>query len=349
MRNNFIKATFALLSSFLLFACQKDVNEQSLSTQVQQNVKVSQPGEKWQLVPAQGQSLGSTTGPGGDLYVPDGMAGAISRVDPKTGDRTTFTSGLPPLLGPVGIGGITDVAFIGGTAYALVTLIHDPGLFPTGLVNGIYRIDGPNSFTIIADLGAFNLANPPTGFIFFVSTGVSYSIQAYRGGFLVNDGHLNRVLHVTLDGEITVVQQFGDVVPTGLAVRGNTIYLSQAGPVPHLPENGKVVSLKSNSSAVTNVASGAPLLVDVEFGRGQTLFALSQGPGVPGAPDGSPAQPNSGSLLRVNANGTFTVLADEIDRPTSLEIIGNAAYIITLTGEIWVVDNIAGPPFGRQH
>ena len=165
---------------------------------------------------------------------------------------------------------------------------------------------------------------------------------------MVTDGHLNRVLYVTLDGEITVAKQFGNVVPTGIAVKGNQVYLSQAGPVPHLPENGKVVSFSLNSSSVTTVASGAPLMVDVEFGRGQTLFALSQGD-FSGNPEGSPALPNTGSLLRVNADGTFSVIADEIDRPTSLEIIGNTAYIVTFTGEVLTVDNIAGPPYGRAH
>ena len=347
MNKNVFKATSALLFSISLLACQKDVNETSLATQVQQNAKVSEPGLPSQLLEGLGGGWGSTIGPGGDLFVPDGAAGAILRVDPKTGDHTTFASGLPQLLPGVGIGGVSDVAFLHGKAYAVVTLVHDPNLFPTGQVNGIYRIDGPNSFTIIADIGAFNIANPPSGFAFFVSTGVSYSIQTYRGGFLVTDGHLNRVLHVTEDGEITIVKSFGDVVPTGLAVQGNDIYLSQAGPVPHLPENGKVLSFSLNSSSVTNIASGAPLLVDVEFGRGQTLFALSQGPGVPGAPDGSPAMPNSGSLVRVNDDGTLSVVAGGIDRPTSMEIIGNTAYIITLTGQIWTVDNIAGPPYGR--
>jgi hypothetical protein len=36
-----------------------------------------------------------------------------------------------------------------------------------------------------------------------------------------------------------------------------------------------------------------------------------------------------------------------LDRPTSLEIINNTAYVVTLGGEIWTIDNIAGPPFGR--
>ena len=309
--------------------------------------KSVQPSLQEQLVTGLGGGWGSTIGPGGDLFVPDGSAGTILRVDPKTGAYTTFASGLPQLIPGVGIGGISDVAFIGGKAYALVTLVDDP-LFPTGQVNGIYRIDGPNSFTVIADIGAYNLANPPTGFNFDVATGVLYSIQTYRGGFLVTDGHLNRVLEVSLDGKITVVRRFNNIVPTGLALKGNQIFLSQAGPVPHLPQNGKVVSFSGNSGGVTTVASGAPLLVDVEFGRGQTLFALSQGD-FSGNPEGSPALPNTGSLVRVNANGTFSVIADGLNIPTSLEIIGNTAYIVTLGGDIWTVDNIAGPPFGQPH
>jgi len=102
-------------------------------------------------------------------------------------------------------------------------------------------------------------------------------MEPYRNGFLVTDGHFNRVLYVTLDGEITMFREFNDIVPTGLAVRGNLVYMAEAGPVPHLPENGKVVSFGPHSPTVTNIASGAPLLVDVEFGRDQMLFALSQG------------------------------------------------------------------------
>jgi hypothetical protein len=330
MRTNFFKVTFTLLTfSFLLFACQKNKNETSVP---------------WQLAQGLGVSFGSTTGPGGDLFVPDAQAGVIYRIDPKTGVRSAFASGLPKLIPEVGIGGVTDVIFIGSTAYALVTLVDDP-TFPTGQVNGIYRIEGPNSFTVIADIGAFNLAHPPTGFDFDVATGVQYSIDNYRGGFVVTDGHLNRVLHITLDGEITVVQQFNNIVPTGLAVKDNMVYVAQAGPAPHLPENGKVVLLTNKFSSIIEVASGAPLLVDVEFGRGQLLFALSQGVFGGGA-NGSPALPNTGSLVRVNADRTFTVVADELDIPTSLEIIGNRAYIVTLEGEVWAIDNIAGSPFG---
>jgi sugar lactone lactonase YvrE len=285
---------------------------------------------------------GSTIGPGGALYVTEGAAGRISRVDPKTGDVTTFASGLPPSV--VGIGGAMDVAFIGGTAYVLVTLVgSDVG---GNSVVGIYRVDGPSSFTVVADLGAFALANPPAT-SFFVPTGVHYSLEAYRGGFLVADGHHNRVLQVTRSGEITEIMTFGNIVPTGLAVSGDHVYVAQAGPTPHLPEDGKVVWFGPRSPTPTEVASGARLLVDVEGGRGRTLYALSQGIW-DGVAEGSPALPNTGSLLEVNDDGTFTVLMSGLNQPTSLEIIGTTAYVVTLGGEIWTIDNVSEPPYGTS-
>jgi hypothetical protein len=285
---------------------------------------------------------GSTVGPDGALYVPEPAAGRISRVDPKSGAVTTFASGLPTQVIP--LGGVMDVAFVGETAYALVTLVGDP-LIGGDDIDGVYRVDGPNSFTVVADIGAFAIANPPDADIFLV-TGVQYAMEPFRGGFLVTDGHHNRVYHVALDGAVSELLQLGNVVPTGLAARGNTVYMAEAGPLPHAPANGKVVSFEPGSSSTTEVAAGAPLLVDVEFGRGRDLFALSQGVHTVGDA-GSPADANTGSLVTVNGDGTFTSIATGIDRPTSLEVIGTSAYVVTLTGQIWRVDNISRPPFGK--
>ena len=301
---------------------------------------------------------GSTLGPGGALYVTEAAAGRISRVDPLTGEIATFASGLPkPPEYP--FGGAVNVAFIGTTAYALVTLVgSDVG---GSDIVGIYRVDGPDKFTVVADIGKFSEDNPPNT-DFFVPTGVQYSLEPYRGGFLVTDGHHNRVLRVTLDGEVTELIAFDNIVSTGLAVSDDTVYVSEAGPVPHLPQNGKVVSFElklphcginarpahgssktKKGCPVKKVASGAPLLVDVEFGRGHRLYALSQGEGSPGAPEGSPAVPNTGALVEVKGDGTFTVVTDGLDRPTSLEFIGDTAYVVTITGEIWRIDGVSGP------
>src|SRR6266566_1518982 len=213
-------------------------------------------------------AMGSTIGPDGALYVTEGAVGRISRVDPQTGEKTTFASGLPRAIPAIGIGGAIDVAFIDNIAYVLVTLVS-PDVGGSD-VDGIYRVDGPHSFTVVADIGAFDLANPPTiPFSFFIPTGLQFALQTYRGGFLVADSHLNRVLRASLDGEITVLIAFGNIVPTGLEVRGNTVYMAEAGPDPHLPQAGKVVSFGPKSPTATEVTSGAPLLVDVEFGRGK--------------------------------------------------------------------------------
>jgi hypothetical protein len=245
------------------------------------------------------------------------------------------------------------VAFIGSSAYALVSVVGS--VFPDGLfacnpdLIGIYRIDGPSTSTVVADIGSFACDNPPTGFPFVVPTGVQYALEPFRGGFLVTDGHHNRVYRVTLDGTVTQLIAFGDVVPTGLEVQGNTIYLAEAGPVPHEPENGKIVSFEPGSSTAATVASGARLAVDVEMGRGQTLFALSQGQFPCGADPGcagSPAAHDTGALMRANASGTMTTIAGDLDQPTSLEIIGNTAYVVTLDGQVWKLDDIAGPPYG---
>jgi hypothetical protein len=64
---------------------------------------------------------GSTIGPDGALYVTEPQAGEVSRVDRRTGAVTTFVSGLPEQA-PGTPGGAVDVAFLGRTAYVLVTL-----------------------------------------------------------------------------------------------------------------------------------------------------------------------------------------------------------------------------------
>jgi hypothetical protein len=118
--------------------------------------------------------------------------------------------------------------------------------------------------------------------------------------------------------------------------------------VPHHPEDGKIVSVTPGSAGGTEVASGASLLVDVEFGRGRTLFALSQGDFREGDVEGSPAIPDTGALVKVNADGGFTVVSAPLNQPTSLEIVGNTAYVVSLAGDIWKIDGIADPPYGTS-
>lgn len=280
-------------------------------------------------------AAGSTIGPDGALYVTEGAAGRISRVNPKTGKVTTFASGLPRSI--IGFGGPTDITFIGNTAYVIVTLVGPQ--FGGSDTNGIYRVDGPTSFTVIADIGAFALANPPDT-PFFGVMGLQYAIEPYGDDFLVTDGHHNRVLRVTRRGHISVFKAFGNIVPTGLELFGPLVLMGQAGPVPHLPKDGKIVAFGPGPSKVITLGSGAPLIVDVEFGPHLRLYGLSQGHFTPGNPEGSPADPDTGALVELKLDGRFRVVVDRLNQPTSVEFIGDTAYVVTLGGEIWKIDDV---------
>jgi hypothetical protein len=284
---------------------------------------------------------GSTIGPDGALYVTEPDAGRLSRVDPDTGAVTTVASGLPVRI--VLAGGAMDVAFLGSTMYALTSMVsEDVG---GSAVTGIFRVTSEDTCEVVADIGAWSLQNPPPADIdFFVPTGVPYAMEAYRGGFLVTDAHFNRVLQVGLDGEVRTVLQLGNVVPTGLDHRDGTVLVSLAGPVPHRPEDGQVLAFRVGSADPELVASGGRLLVDVEVGQ-HALCVLAQGDFPEGAPEGSPAQPDTGQLLCADAEDGvdvgecgLEVVASELDRPTSMELLGRHAYVITYDGEVWRID-----------
>lgn len=276
-------------------------------------------------------ATGSTIGPAGDLFVASPGTGTIYRIDRHTRAVTTFHTGLPAQVIP--LGGVMDVAFQGATAYALVTLVGaDVGGSDTV---GIYRLDGPTTATPVADLGAWSAANPPPT-DFFVPSGLQYAFEAYRGGFLVTDGHHNRVLWVSPSGAISDFVVLDNVVPTGLDVHGDSVLLAEAGPVPHVPADGRVVAVDARTRTVTGVAAGAPLLVDVERGRGTAVYALSQGT-FPGGDPGAPASPDTGALTRVQSDGSLAVVATGLDRPTSLEVQGDTAYVVGMTGDVVAV------------
>ena len=305
-----------------------------------------------QLVSGLEGSFGSTIGPDGGLYVTERMAGRVSHIDPMTGDVATFAEGLPIPAWDIGANGAVDIAFVDGVAYVLVAVvgpalddIFGPGAGGTD-ASGIYRVDGPGTVTLVADLGQWSADHPPsTGF--FLTHGVQYAMDAFRGGLLVTDGHHNRVLWVSQDGDIMEFATFGNIVPTGLEVFGKTVFMAEAGPAPHLPDDGRIVAIDAKSGEVAIVAKGAPLAVDVEFGPGRTMYVLAQGDwsGMFGG-DGSPADPGTGSLHRVESDGSLNEVASNLNLPTSMEFIGNTVYIVTLTGQVWAIDEPAGPPFG---
>ncbi|MCL3820101.1 ScyD/ScyE family protein [Aeromicrobium wangtongii] len=288
-----------------------------------------------------GSGSGSTVGPDGALYVAEPVAGTIVRIDPRTGATSPFASGLPKMLPSVGLGGATDVAFRGHTAYALVTLVG-PDVGGTSTA-GLYRVNTRGgAHTVVADIGRWSITHPPAT-AFDVPSGLQFALQPWRGGFLVSDGHHNRILTVTTSGAVREVLTLGNVVPAGMDIRHGRLYFAEAGAVPHDPADGKIMAVRLGSTEPREVASGASILTDVELagsGRGGrhsgALYAISNGT-YSGDPAGAPGLPDTGSLIKANGSGGFDVVAADLDRPTSLEIIHRTAYVVTVDGEVWAV------------
>jgi hypothetical protein len=312
------------------------------------------------LVSTQGAAVGpdgalyvTEGGTGGDIEVtpPDdfpadepvpgfGLTGRVSRIDPETGERTTEADGLPSLGNEEEGGfGLVDVAFSGATMYVLTT--GDADAFgQEEWPNGIYRVNG-DDIDLIADISAFNRENP----VEFPDAGPGgnpFALDIRGSEFFVTDGNYNRILRISSNGDINILTEFDNVVPTGLeAGTGGPVLMTQFGAFPHTASNSFLVSIALPTGTTTNVAGGFAQLIDVENGPGGATYALQFG-----STDTSPeGDPFSGKILSLEG-GTLTPLVTGFMLPTSLDFSGDTAYVTTLLGEVWQIENFSAvePP-----
>ena len=182
-------------------------------------------------------AMGSTVGPDGALYVTEGAAiGTISRVDPQTGEKTTFASSTPPCPSSAWVGAMS-VAFIDNIAYALVTLVS-PDVGGSD-VDGIYRIRPPGpSFTSSLTLvrSTWPIHRP------LLLTSRPVSVRAANLPWRLPGRRFapQPRARVTLDGDISVLIAFDNIVPTGLKVKAIRCTWPRPAPTPTRPKPAKL-------------------------------------------------------------------------------------------------------------
>lgn len=255
------------------------------------------------------------TGPG--AYYGSATGSRILKVDTQ-GNVTTFVDGLPSneAGAPPGEGGlasgVADIAFIGNTMYAI--LAGSGCSHGVATPNGVLRVNADGTTTMIADLSAFQQANPvahPTDPITgdFEPDGTWYSMIAVRGALYAvepNHGELDRI---TPDGTITRVVDVsasqGHVVPTVVAFHGD-FYVSNLGAFDPDQLNTQSIFKITPSGQLKTVATGFSKVLGLAFDGRDRMYVLetSYSTNDPGP------EPFTGRLIRVLPNGQQQVLID---------------------------------------
>jgi DNA-binding beta-propeller fold protein YncE len=196
----------------------------------------------------------------------------------------------------------------------------------------------------IADLWAHELANNPDGTTNYESH--PYGITAGPDGRLyVADAAANAVIAIDpASGEMTTVAVFDalpgvfpnpfrdnqlltDPVPTAVAFDAEgTMFVSLLSGAPFIPGSAKVMQVADDGS-VSDFAPGLTMLTDLQMGPDGNLYAVSFGMFTQEGPVF-----NSGSVIRILADGTAEVVIDGLPFATALAFDAEGSGYVTVNG-----------------
>lgn len=284
-------------------------------------------------------------GPDGNLYVAEGGTGGtmttiglcpqvpfpvgpysgaftarISRID-SAGLRTTVVAGLPssqtgPALGGF-VSGVSDVAFVNGVLYGIEAGAGcSHGL--AGTANTVFRVNPDGSTTTIANLSAFQQANPvanpePDD---FEPDGTWYSMIAVNGNLYAVEPNHGELDEITTSGSVRRVADIsatqGHVVPTALAYHGN-FYLGNLYTFPVQPGSSHIYKV-TPSGQIRIDTSDLTTVLGLAFDQRDRMYVLESSPAA-----GLPT-PFIGRVRRFSPSGEPEVLVDGLVFPTAMTI-----------------------------
>jgi hypothetical protein len=251
-------------------------------------------------------------------YTGSPTGGRISKID-ASGTRTTVTDQLPSSQANEIIGGdvegVADVEFVGNTLYALLAgagCSHGVANIP----NGIVRVEPNGSWSMIANLSAYQMANPvahpePGD---FEPDGTWYSMINVRGDLYAVEPNHGELVKVTTGGSITRVvdisAKVGHIVPTAIAYHGN-FYVGNLSVFPIAGGASKVYKI-TPSGQMKEDASGLNTVLGLVFDEKARMYVLEMTAGAPFP------TPGMGRIIRIDPSGQQTVVATGLSLPTGM-------------------------------
>ena len=265
-----------------------------------------------------------------------GYTSRILKISPD-GLRSTVVDNLPSSQTSLGSGGlvsgVADVAFIGDTLYGIEAGAGcSHGL--AGTDNTVFRVNPDHTITTIADLSAFQKANPvanpepddfePDGTWYsMISLGsVLYAVEPNHGELdrILPNGHIMRVVDISAS--------LGHIVPTAFTFHNGAFYVGNLSTFPVDPGSAKILKI-NNGGRIKSIGSGLTTVVGVSFDAQGRLYALETDTvaGFPG-----PAAAGSGKVVRVDDDDELTTVAEGLVFPTAMTFGPDGALYVSNFG-----------------
>ena len=287
---------------------------------------------------------GLTFGPDGNLYVAEGGIGGanstegqcdqvIPPVGPYTGsadgarivkvnyngELVTVADKLPssqtaPTQGSL-VSGVGDVAFIGNTLYGVLAgagCSHGVSSVP----NGIVKVHHDKTWELIADLSAFQKANPvknpePDD---FEPDGTWYSMISLNGNLFALEPNHGELVRVDTRGNISRVVDIsasqGHIVPTAMVFHNGNFYVGNLNTFP-ITGNSSVYRI-TPSGDISVVATGFSAILGIEFDRAGGMYVLENTTGNPFP------TPGTGDVIRIDPSGARRAIVTGLNLPTGM-------------------------------
>jgi sugar lactone lactonase YvrE len=227
------------------------------------------------------------------------------------------------------IWGAHDVAFLDGQMY----ILSAGGGIDFGNPDqptGVLRLEDDGTTTVVADVSAWSLENPPA----FVPpdynpSGSLYDMEVGDGVLWISEAVCGRIITVTPDGTVTLVADIseGHPVPTGMAMAPDGgVYVGFLTAIPY-PEGGSKVVHIAPDGTVTDHWTGLTAMTDLTIGPDGALYAVEM---ATGNLEESPfIQAGTGRVVRMTGPDTLEPVVTELDFPAYLAFGSDGALYIT--------------------